>query len=446
MAHNTNQSISGKVHSFSTYVDELYRTLAREDLGHLISSSDANLYRLLNGKAADVLHETVPITARREQGIFFTNHALADRIASDLSSLLQRGVRISDPACGAGNLLLACANYLPIGTSFEETVDIWSDLIHGCDVFEEFVVATKLRLALLAAVRSSDARHVKNAVSRLTAFGGLRARDVLADGTLPEPVDCTIVNPPYGNAKAPDQCRWASGNVQKAAIFLEQIMRSASQEQRVIAVLPDVLRSGTRYSRWREVVSRLASSVTVEIVGRFDAEADVDVFVLSAIVGDGCDSIDWTLGDNATKNARRSVSDFFHVHAGAVVPHRDKVQGPDRPYIRARSIPAWKTVEAIGETRQYSGTVFRPPFVALNRTSSPRDRCRCIGTIVNADREVAVENHLLVLLPRDGSLEKCDELLRVLKNESTTKWMNHRIRCRHLTVASVRELPWWSEQ
>jgi hypothetical protein len=34
-------------------------------------------------------------------------------------------------------------------------------------------------------------------------------------------------------------------------------------------------------------------------------------------------------------------------------------------------------------------------------------------------------------------------LLRVLKSRKTDQWLNNRIRCRHLTVRSLNELPWW---
>jgi hypothetical protein len=67
---------------------------------------------------------------------------------------------------------------------------------------------------------------------------------------------------------------------------------------------------------------------------------------------------------------------------------------------------------------------------------------RCIGTLVTGKRPIAVENHLLVALPRDKKVGTCKELLQVLKQDSTSNWMNERIRCRHLTMGSVGDLPW----
>jgi hypothetical protein len=54
-----------------------------------------------------------------------------------------------------------------------------------------------------------------------------------------------------------------------------------------------------------------------------------------------------------------------------------------------------------------------------------------------------VENHLIVLRPKDGTIGACREVLGILKDERTTRWLNERIRCRHLTVAALDELPWW---
>jgi hypothetical protein len=55
---------------------------------------------------------------------------------------------------------------------------------------------------------------------------------------------------------------------------------------------------------------------------------------------------------------------------------------------------------------------------------------------------MAVENHLLIALPHDKKVGTCRKLLEMLKRDATSKWMNERIRCRHLTVGSVGDLPW----
>ena len=338
---NTIRSMRNHVNGFHTYVDELHKVLFDEDIVYSILSNDDNIYHLLDGRATIALHQTVPITVKKEQGIFFTNHALAGKISSNLSNLLTKGIKVADPACGAGNLLLACANYLPIGNSLKETIDIWSGLVFGGDLFEEFVLATKLRLMLLAMIRSRDVGNIRNIVLKMEAFPGLRVKDIFSSDDIAERVDCVVVNPPFGHTDAPGDCKWATGMTQKAGLFFERIMRSASQDQQIIAILPDVLRSGTRYNKWRKMVASLASSVTVEITGRFDDETDVDVFVLSAMAGKDCNSVDWLRFDRSTEKPTKSTSDFFEVHVGSVVPHRDKEKGPSYPYIHARTMPTW---------------------------------------------------------------------------------------------------------
>jgi hypothetical protein len=56
---------------------------------------------------------------------------------------------------------------------------------------------------------------------------------------------------------------------------------------------------------------------------------------------------------------------------------------------------------------------------------------------------VAIENHLLVLRPKDDSPKTCEELLGLLSLQRTNEWLNRRIRCRHLTVGALADLPWW---
>lgn len=55
---------------------------------------------------------------------------------------------------------------------------------------------------------------------------------------------------------------------------------------------------------------------------------------------------------------------------------------------------------------------------------------------------VAVENHLVVLRPLDGSQAACEQLLGVLDSEATSQWLDRRIRCRHLTVGALQTVPW----
>ena len=95
--------------------------------------------------------------------------------------------------------------------------------------------------------------------------------------------------------------------------------------------------------------------------------------------------------------------------------------------------------------KRFQGTVFQPPFIVLRRTSRPDDIERAVGTIVLGDEPAVVENHLLVIRPHDCTQETCSRILTMLKDERTSQWLNGRIRCRHLTVSAINEIPWWSE-
>ena len=58
---------------------------------------------------------------------------------------------------------------------------------------------------------------------------------------------------------------------------------------------------------------------------------------------------------------------------------------------------------------------------------------------------VAVENHLIVLLPKNGDVQTCRELVHRLRFAKTDAWLDSRLRCRHLTTGALAEMPWWSK-
>ena len=138
-----------------------------------------------------------------------------------------------------------------------------------------------------------------------------------------------------------------------------------------------------------------------------------------------------------------TVGELFVVSVGAVVPHRDPNKGRWSPFATSRTVPAWNIVREIGQHRRFEGTKVQPPFVTVRRTSSPRDPERAIGSVVLGKVPVAVENHLIVLKPKRGGQESCEFALQNLKDARTKAWLDERIRCRHLTVGALRELPIW---
>ncbi len=432
-----NPIIEEAIIPFSAYSDEieaLCLNLRNNPPGNHLSNV---VNSILNGETSAALQRLVPIEARKEAGLFFTSSEISEKAASILAPILQSGIRVIDPACGAGNLLLACARHLPKAKSLSDTLKLWSNSLMGYDLYPEFIRAARLRLLLLAAGQHPNENHIDQDHPK-DLFENLKARNTFSH--LPLPSDtCIVVNPPFGYMASPDDCKWSKGKIQTAAWFLERLIQHAYDGQHIVAILPDVLRSGTRYHKWRNTISSRCSYIHVEPAGRFDQNTDVDVFIMHGIVGEG---ESWPYASKQRNIASYTVADFFDVHVGAVVPHRDPIDGESYPYIHARTALPWRTLDHISEKRRTIRTVFTPPFVVVHRTSSPSDKHRCLATIVNDKRKIAVENHLIVLLPQDKSLETCKSLLNQLKSPKTTEWFNQRIRCRHLTVSSVKGLPW----
>ncbi len=397
----------------------------------------------LNGEPARELRRIVDIKALRDSGAFFTSRHLASRVFSSLHKKLNEYNIVIDPSCGAGDLLLSVARSLPLARSIDDTCRAWGKRLAGYDKHEEFVNAAKLRLAILAAHRH-HVPVVGECSSLADHFPLISCADGLSESHLYHRADAVIVNPPFSVIDAPSEYKWGAGGVNMAALFFDKILREVRLGTRVIGILPDVLRTGSRYTSWRKHVEESAEILSVRQHGLFDRWADVDVFSLDLVTvkkreSRGKRRVPWV---PTSSRYQKSVGDFFEVHVGSVVPHRHKETGPTLPFIHARCLPKWRYCETIHEARHFSGTTFESPFVAVRRTSRPSEANRAIGTIVTAPGSIAVENHLIVLRPKDGRLETCRQLIRVLQSEKTDKWLNGRICCRHLTVSSMREMPW----
>lgn len=254
-----------------------------------------------------------------------------------------------------------------------------------------------------------------------------------------------VMNPPFTKTPVHEPCDWASGQVNSAAVFLEHALRRTRPGTRIAAILPDVLRSGSRYREWRRLVGRLAKVEHLEIGEQFNRWTDVHVFVLNLLVRDPTATTsaltsEWTGSSRASR-----LGDHFAIRIGPVVDYRDPHEGGEHPFIRSRDLPPWGTLSRISRTRRFSGKLMAPPFIAVRRTSRPGDLCRAVGTLVLGKSPVAVENHVVCLLPLGGGRRRCEAALQNLRDPRSTEWLDERIRCRHLTVSALAELPWWSE-
>jgi hypothetical protein len=394
----------------------------------------------LDGQAAAELRLSVPLAKLRADGIFFTSSDLARRAVQNLLPTFGPDSVILDPACGAGDLLIACAAGLPVAKQHKETLGLWGTCLVGRDLHPELVEAARRRLLLnTLMLGATDALPLPAE----GAFPGLQSRCGLSDHQIIAAATHIVMNPPFGMVASPSTCSWGTGKVNMAALFMETVLLKAKPGTRVVAILPDVLRSGSRYRKWRELVSAKAGLERLEILGQFDRWTDVDVFLLELRVlgpSEKSSRQPWRVGGRPLVGC---IGDHFESCIGPVVDYRDPHKGPFHPFIHSRDLPPWQTVSEIPRQRRFDGRVLKPPFVAIRRTSRPGDHYRAIGTLIAGKRPVAVENHLVVLRPKDGTVRACRELLGILKDERTTRWLDERIRCRHLTLAALDELPWW---
>ena len=424
---------------FSEYVDSISE-LTRPSEPIAKTQWQEKLSICLNGEPSRVLRGLVTQAELRRQGAFFTNAKLAQKLAKIAIPKKAASLTYFDPACGAGDLLIAIALKLPIGSTFADTLDAWGNCLYGRDISSDFVRLTRARLTLLAAKRTG-VRPPFNPRVLIDVFPNIVVGDTLDCAQRHPSVDVIVMNPPFGYGAAPNNCDWARGRVNQAALFVDRAIRDASDGTRIAAILPDVLRSGSRYVAWREKIRTLGYLTSEAPFGLFDQWTDVDVYLLhfkkGAIAGGHSGK------QRVPLKPTFGVGNRFAVHVGSVVPHRHEEVGPVVPYIHARSIPCWSECNDVTESRRFSGRLFAPPFVTVRRTSRPDNGQRAIATLILGDRPVAVENHLIVLLPKNQTIQTSRELMKRLRSPRTDVWLNARLRCRHLTTRALAEMPWW---
>jgi hypothetical protein len=429
-----------KYKAYTAQLEKLVNEYTQPNRGPILETAvDA----ALDGQPTKELFKMVSIQQIKRAGAYFTDKRLSNKLAHLILPELQRGSVILDPACGVGNLLLACSDHLPTSKGHVQTLKKWGKQLYGYDVHTEFVQAAKLRL-ILAALRRSQPDQSELVMDYEHLFPGLKLGDSFSENAEIEEAQCVILNPPYNPLIAPEGCVWGSGRVSGAAIWLDRWVDAVSRGTRLVAILPDVLRAGSSYEKWRKEIQRRTQIETIETSGLFGEHADVHVFLLALRKLSASVPITifpWWTSELST-NTDKIVGDFFYINVGAVIPFRHLPRGQWHPYIQARQLLAWTEIKP-KRKRRFHSTVYNPPFLVVRRTSRPEDRWRAVGTIITGSQPVAVENHLIIFRPKDGLLSTCRELLRRLKFQRTTDWLNERIRCRHLTIPTMQELPWW---
>lgn len=412
----------------------------------------------LNGQLSKTLRDVVPLATLQEFGAFFTSDSMADQLIADLTDQEIAKRSVFDPACGGGNLLLAYARRLPLQATLSATVETWGRQIFGYDIQSEFIRSTRARLVLLAFQRGYE--HFGNSFfddalyDLSSTFPNLQTCDAL-EAHWPS-ADVTLLNPPYNRVPVDEECKWATGRVSHAAKFMIKAANNTIHSAIVRAILPDVLRAGSNYRAWRNNIAATARVSGIRILGQFDTDTNVDVFLLSLESksnGDHCieaqETTHWSQNPSLSYLSNSGVvGDLFKVSVGRVVPHRDKEIGTEFPYLHAKALAPWGIVGAIDHRRKFTGVTFNPPFVVIRRSSRSSDKHRAVATIIKAasskGSNIAVENHLIVVQPKSGLLRDCQKLLKILQLNETSQWLNERIRCRHLTVSAVENIPWWN--
>ncbi|WP_120338719.1 N-6 DNA methylase [Cryobacterium soli] len=412
------RSVVLQVKLFAPYASE-FEAFVDASLGYDDAPENASGH--FDGPAPyEALRALIPVKDLRAAGVFFTGPELAERLWSPtLSSLTETSI-VVDPACGAGDLLFLPAAHL---SRMHPRASI-TNQIRGADLEDSFLRTARARL---------------RSVHRNEDFSHFILRDFLHSPDVVRDASHVVMNPPFFATTAPDTCDWAAGKVNSAALFAMQAAESMAPGSRLLAILPDVLRSGARYAKWRSRLSGLGQLIRVQALGQFDQQTDVHVFVLEMIIGapnfDGVTAAKWM----ASASSPVKVSDLFEVRVGPVVPHRDPESGPSSLYLTTKNLASRSHPH---QRRQYNGKLYNGPMVLVSRTSRPGQLPRARATLWLDAAPVAVENHLILLMPLDQEVATCLRLRDVLSDQRTSDYLDERIRCRHLTVGSVREIPW----
>ncbi|EOX7387771.1 N-6 DNA methylase [Enterobacter quasiroggenkampii] len=377
------------------------------------------------------------IDSLRGLGIFFTGEKLSLECAELISKTLNKSSKVIDPCCGAGNLLVALSKYLPLCPTLTQTLQLWNETLYGYDLVKDFIEATKIRIIFQALERGVDIDQ-KDLNLNLNLLSNIQCKNGLDEDIHPKSYTHVIINPPYNQSSLNNYKYWKGGKVNLAAVFIDKYVTEAKNGTHIVAILPDVLRSGTRYEIWRAAMDlRLKGEITLK--GRFDKKTDVDVFILNAWVVDDSKGLNWTI-EQTTEN---SLSKFFSVSIGRVVPHRDPMEGDLHAYIYPGLLKSWVEIDSndIVSKRRHKSNPINPPFITIKRTSSPKDKDRAGAHLIYGDKPIYIENHLIVVKPFDNKIESCYKLIEQLKSERVNDYFNNIIRCRHLTVKAVKNIP-----
>lgn len=418
--------------AFNKYRQQLLRLAKNYAKGNRAEKKE--VIAALDGAPNRALNDLIVSRKRKAAGAYFTGTELSGKLLGPwLKTADWSKIKVFDPTCGAGDLFLPIASKLKVEGTLQATIDSWGKHLFGCDIHKEFIQTAKIRLVLLALQRGARFSKFPDMEK---SFPGIVCQDFF-NYTNINKMTHIVMNPPYTLTKQRVGSSWSNGLVNAAGSFVEKVFKNAKPGTKVAALLPEVLRTGTRYERWRNLVEKHGTVEKIKISGHFGA-ADVDVFslYLTCGVSQKHKSATWSCSSSGLR-----IGDLFDVKVGTVVPHRDPKTGVNALFLDVGAVPPWEVLSTFTKRRKYSGRLFNSPFVVIRRTSSPSDIHRAKASVINSKELVAVENHLIVISPKDKRITTCNELMKDLKHPRVSNWFNKKIRCRHLTVGAVKCLP-----
>lgn len=389
--------------------------------------------------ATSVVYDLLTLSDRRKHGIFFSGSAWAQTLVSQLE--VGRWKRFLDPSVGTGDLLVEICKQLPLAPSPKETLKDWSSRLAAVDLRESFLQIAWARIQAVAVARHRESGWLGEVPVLRDLPNSFRTGDALTLAFDLKTGDCVIMNPPYQLSNAPDSSFVGAGKRSAAAFHLEHVIKEAAIGVGIVALVPEVLRSGTSYRRFRNELSRRMDIFAFNSFGNFGPSADVDVAILHGITCNKPDAQDET---DSVYESSVTIGTKYTIKVGPVVPHRTVKSDKYYGYLTAKNAPAWTEISEVSEMESYSTRLERGPFVVVKRTSSPSDKKRARASLILSKKELLVENHLIILRPNSGKVSDCRALLHQLEDPRTDCWLNEKIRCRHLTVSALKNIPWWT--
>src|ERR1022692_1715645 len=237
---------------YSNYVSRLQDLMTDTVRG---TNWDKRVVAALDGEANAQLRRLVTLKARRKFGAYFTGTKLSNRLLRRHTSFGKRSF-IYDPSCGMCDLLLASAKKLKLEKNLQATLMQWGRQLAGTDLNPEFIEGAKRRLVLLARQRHKTKETIIGSLNKL--FPHIKVGDGLVEKVLFQRATLLVMNPPFGRVAVPFGCKWAGGKISEAAIFMVTALERVRPGVKILAILPEVLRSGSFSEHWRNCVSDLA--------------------------------------------------------------------------------------------------------------------------------------------------------------------------------------------